>query len=538
MQDNSPEVPSVNGSELLVSQLVAEGVEVVFGIPGIHLMHALDAIYRQPGLDFITTRHEQATTYMADGYSRVTGKPGVAMVVPGPGVYNAASGLATAWACSSPVMMIAGQVEQHGLGMGLGLTHEIHDQLEVVRPITKSCERLEDVEDMAAAVRRGFALMTDGRTRPVEIEVSPELFAAPVKASVIIPTEPVRHAPDPELVERAADLLAKAANPMLVGGAGVVLADASASFTAVAEFLQAAVVNTREGKGCIDERHPLFAGTAWVNRRLRPVIDAADVVLAVGTRCQGLKLGPHQTLIHIDVDPGEFGKHGSPTLAIEGDAQLALDLLIETLEVRAARKPSRGTDLQSIRAAIDDEFQAVGPQYEMVSALRAALPEDGVLATGTTTVGYMCHLAFPVYQPRTYITSSYMGTLGYCFPTALGAKVGRPDLPVLSINGDGGFLFCASELATAVQYGINVVTVVFNDSAYGNTNRDQMENFGGRIIGTDLVNPDFVKFAESFGAVGVRVHTPDALRGAIVEGLADDRPVVIEMPMDRLPSLF
>jgi acetolactate synthase-1/2/3 large subunit len=174
----------------------------------------------------------------------------------------------------------------------------------------------------------------------------------------------------------------------------------------------------------------------------------------------------------------------------------------------------------------------------MVSALRRAIPEDGVLATGTTTVGYMCHLAYPVYGPRTYITSSYMGTLGYCFPTALGAKVGRPDLPVVSIIGDGGFLFAATELATAVQHGIDLVTVVFNDSAYGNTNRDQIDNFGGRIIGTELVNPDFVAFAESFGAVGVRVTTPDALEGAVTDGLADDRPVVIEMPMDRLPSLF
>ena len=526
------------GSELLTAQLVAEGVEVIFGIPGIHLMHVLDAIHREPGLEFVTCRHEQATTYMADGYARVTGKPGVAMVVPGPGVYNACSGLATAWASSSPVLMVAGQIEQHGIGKGLGLTHEIHDQLEVVRPVTKSCERLDTGDEIPSAVRRAFAAMTDGRPRPAEIEISPGLFSGEAGGSVVPVEAPRRHAPDPERVEEAADLLASASTPLVVGGGGVALAGATEAFTAVAERLQAAVVNTREGKGCVDERNPLFAGTAWVNRRLRPVIDAADVVLAVGTRLQGLNLRDDQRLVHLDVDPAEFGTHGSPEVAVEGDALLSLQALLAALDARSVDRPTRGTDLVEARQAIQAELRAIGPAHDMVSALRRAIPEDGVLATGTTTVGYMCHLAYPVYGPRTYITSSYMGTLGYCFPTALGAKVGRPDLPVVSIIGDGGFLFAATELATAVQHGIDLVTVVFNDSAYGNTNRDQIDNFGGRIIGTELVNPDFVAFAESFGAVGVRVTTPDALEGAVTDGLADDRPVVIEMPMDRLPSLF
>jgi acetolactate synthase-1/2/3 large subunit len=527
----------MRGSELFVAQLEAEGVEVVFGVPGIHLMHALDALHGS-AIRFITTRHEQATTYMADGYSRVTGRPGVAMVVPGPGVYNAASGLATAWACSSPVLLVAGQVELHGLGQGLGLTHEIHDQLEVVRPITKSAERLTTGDDMAAAIRRAFAVMTEGRTRPAEIEIAPELFAGEAHGAVVTPDSAAPRDPDPASVDQAADLLAAARSPLIVGGGGAVLAGATAALTAVAERVQAAVVNTREGKGCIDERHPLFVGTAWVNRRLRPLIDGADVVLAVGTRGQGLNLRPDQQLVHLDIDATEFGKHGAPIVTIEADARLGLECLLAALDDRSPAAAARGAELQELKSTIDRDLAAVGPQSAIVAALREAIPSHGVLATGTTTVGYMCHLAYPVHEPRTYITSSYMGTLGYCFPTALGAKVARPDLPVVSINGDGGFLFCASELATAVQYGINVVTVVFNDNAYGNTNRDQVENFGGRVIGTELVNPDFVAFAESFGAVGTRVTTPDALRGAIVEGLADDRPVVIEMPIDRLPSPF
>jgi acetolactate synthase I/II/III large subunit len=527
------------GGEILTAQLRAEGVEVVFGLPGIQLMQLLDALHGEPGIRFVTTRHEQATTYMADGYARLSGRPGTALVVPGPGVYNAGAGLATAYACSSPVLLLAGQIEQHGLGRGLSLTHEIDDQLDVVRPITKWAHRVLAADDIPAAVRQAFATMRDGRTRPVELEMPPEVFAAQTDASVIPATEPVPHEPDPDLVARAADLLAAAQEPLVVAGGGVVLAGADRALTSVAEALQAAVVNTREGKGAIDERHPLFVGTAWVNRRLRPVVEAADVILAVGTRYQGIgKLAAHQKLIHADVDPSEFGKHAEPTLAVAGDARRFLELLHDELDRRGVKHPDRTAERQAARQRIDAELATVGPQAEMVRALRQAIPEDGVLAVGTTTVGYMCHLAYPVYGPRTYLTSSYMGTLGYCFPTALGAKVARPDLPVVSINGDGGFLFTSSELATAMQQGINVVAVVFNDDAYGNTNRDQLDNYGGRVIGTELVNPDFARYAESFGAVGVRVPTVDRLAGAIRDGLQDDRPVVIELPMDRLPSVF
>lgn len=524
------------GADALVAQLRAEQVEVIFGLPGIQLMHALDALQRDGSIRFITTRHEQATTYMADGYARTSGRAGAALVVPGPGVYNACAGLATAYACSSPVIMLAGQIEQHGQGQGLCLTHEIDDQLDVVRPITKSAERVVNADDIPAVIRRAFATMLDGRTRPVEVEITPEALKASTTAAVVDPVAPDVRQPDPELVARAAAMLAGADNPLIVAGGGVVLGNASAALVAVAELLQAAVVDTREGKGSIDERHPLFVGTAWVNRRLRPAIAAADVILAVGTRYQGIGLEPGQQLIHVDVDPQVFAKHAVPTVAVQGDARRTLEHLLVELDGRVEARASRHAERQAAKAAVDAELAAIGPQVEMVRALRRAIPDDGILGVGTTTVGYMCHLSYPVYGARTYLTSSYMGTLGYCFPTSLGAKVACPDTPVVSINGDGGFLFASSELATAVQYGINIVSVVFNDSAYGNTNRDQMENFGGREIGTALVNPDFAKYAEAFGAVGVRLRGVEQLEAAIREGLEDDRPVVIELPMDRLPN--
>jgi len=525
------------GGDILTAQLRAEGVDVIFGLPGIQLMEVLDALARDGQIRFITTRHEQATTYMADGYARTSGRPGTALVVPGPGVYNAGAGLATAYACSSPVLLLAGQIEAHGIGQGMGLTHEIDDQLDVVRPVTKWAHRVTRAEDIPAAVRQAFATMLDGRTRPVELEVVPEAFKTTATATLVTPQAPEPHQPDPDLVEQAAEMLAAATEPLLLAGGGVVLGDAGDPFLAIAELLQATIVDTREGKGAVDERHPLFVGTAWVNRRLQPVLQAADVILAVGTRYQGIgALQPGQKLIHIDVDPKVFAKHATPDVAVAGDGRVTLDQLLAALDRRVGQRASRAAERQAAKAALDAQLATIGPQVEMVAALRRAIPDDGILGVGTTTVGYMCHFSYPTYAPRTYLTSSYMGTLGYCFPTSLGAKVANPDKPVVSINGDGGFLFCGSELATAVQYGINVVSVVFNDGAYGNTNRDQMENFGGREIGTALVNPNFAKYAETFGAVGVRLDGVHQLEGAVRDGLADNRPVVIELPMDRLPN--
>jgi acetolactate synthase-1/2/3 large subunit len=526
------------GADALVSQLVAEGVEVVFGLPGVQIMPILDALHREPSIEFITTRHEQATTYMADGYARVAGKPGVALVVPGPGVYNAGAGLATAYACSSPVLLLAGQIQSSGIGQGRALTHELDDQLDVVRPVTKSARRVTDAAEIPDAVREAFQAMATGRPRPTEVEIPPDVLRATGDFSPLDPGAFEKDEPDTGLIAAAAELLAGAENPMLVLGGGVVRADGGPTAVAIAEYLQASLVNTREGKGAFDERHPLFVGTAWFNRRLQPLIHRADVVLAVGTRYQGIPLGPGQRLVHLDVDPGEFGKNVEPAIAIEADARVGLEALLAQLRQRHAPQPDRTSQRAADRTGLLDQFRAIGPQLDYTNALRRALPDDAVLVAGTTSAAYMCHLAFPVHRPRGYITSSYMGTLGYGLPTALGAKVAAGDSPVVSVNGDGGFMYCCAELATAVQYGIRAITFVFNDNAFGNTNRDQVENYGGRVIGTELHNPDFVAFAESFGVVGMRAKSPEDVEAALREALTETRPVLIEVPMSRNPSIF
>jgi acetolactate synthase-1/2/3 large subunit len=522
----------------LVLGLVAQVVDTVVGLPGDQIMHALDGLYAErEHVRFITTRHEQATTYMADGYARAGARPGVALVVPGVGVYNAAAGLATAHATSAPVLLVAGQVPRDGIGRGLGLLHDVHDQLEIVRPVTKWAQRVMSADGIPASVQEAFRQMRSGRPRPVEIEIPPEALAEPTGAAPLPPVETPRQAPDPERIRRAARWLAESRRPLLYAGGGVVQGDASQAFTALAQRLQAAVVTSREGKGAISDDDPLSVGTLWVNRRLHPLIQHADAILAVGTRFQNTGALPSQRVIHVDVDAAELGRNFPGAYGIEADARLALDALIEDLD-GAAPRASRAAELRAVRTGVEEELRKLGPQAEIVETLREAIPREAVVVAGTTTVGYMSHMHFRVYEPRTYLSSSYMGTLGFAFPTALGAQVARPERPVVSLIGDGGFLFAASELATAVQHDIPVVTVVFNDGAYGNSNRDQREHFDGRELGTLLRNPDFAMLARAFGADGIRIEGPSQLGGALREALASRRPSLVECPIPRLPSPF
>jgi acetolactate synthase-1/2/3 large subunit len=528
----------LTGGRLLARCLSGEGVRHVFGLPGEQLMHALDGLYHEKDIRFVTTRHEQGTTYMADGYARSSGRPGVAMVVPGVGVYNAAAGLATAWACSSQVLLLAGQVNRDGIGAGRTLLHEIHDQLEVVRPITKWRERVLEAGAIPRAVQESFRQLRSGRPRPAYIEIPPEALAEECDVEPGPPLPAELQAPDPAAIRRAAELLARAERPLIFAGGGVVLADASPELTALAHGLQAAVITTREGKGAIDERDPLSVGTMWTNPRLRPFIGQADVVLAVGTRLSGSGVLESQALIRMDADAAELDRPLKSRVGIACDARLGLAALCAELGGRAPGRPSRTGELAAVRADVEARQRALGPAAALAESLRRALPDDGILAAGTTTVGYMCHMHFPAYRPRTYLASSYMGTLGFAFPCALGAKVAHPDRAVVCAIGDGGFLFTASELATAVQHGIAVVTVVFNDGAYGNSNRDQRERFGGREIGTLLENPDFARLAQSFGADGLRLRDASQLESALREAIEGRRPAVIECPIPRLPSAF
>jgi acetolactate synthase I/II/III large subunit len=524
----------MTGGEALVRSLHREGVRVIFGLPGVQLYGAIAALRDEPDVRLVVTRHEQATGYMADGYARASGRFGTALVVPGPGLLNAAAGLSTAYAASSPVLMVSGQVPKKYLGRNVGVLHEVDDQLDAIAPVTKWRRRVLDIADIPAAVRDAVTALTIGRPRPVELEFPPETLEeeAAVDLLVLAP-RPRAGAADAD-VERAARRLLEAARPLIYAGGGVHAAGAHEALAAVAEHLQAGVVTTPEGKGALSDHDPLSLGAAlWGHGPLREHVRAADVILAVGTRLALAGLAPDQPVIQVDVDPEEIGRNHPATLGLPGDARATLERLLECLRAEAPARPSRKVEHEMLRAAVaataDQE-----PQASILRALRAGTPEDAIVVMDMTQIGYYARPFWPVYRPRTYLTSSYSGNLGFAFPVALGAKVACPDRPVVAVAGDGGFLYNVQELATAVQHRINIVTVVFNDGAYGNVARDLDETWGGSFA-SELHNPDFVRLAESFGVEGVRATAPTDVGGLVRAAVERDRPVLIEVPVGRMP---
>ncbi len=531
----------MTGGQALVSQLRSEGVDTIFGLPGVQIMAAFDALYEQRNaIRLVHTRHEQATTYMADGYARVTGKPGVALVVPGPGALNATAGLGTAYSASSPVLLISGQVASPSLGKRRGDLHEIDEQLDVFRPITKWCHRVTRVEEIPGAVHEAFRQLKTGRPRPVELEIPPDTLLARAEVEIIAAEDPVPASAGSDAIERAARLLAAAERPAIIAGGGTISAGASAELIALAELLQAPVMTTQQSKGAIPDDHPLHLAVNYILSPLQELLDKSDLVLAVGSRLAFREIDTSKLpkLVQIDADPTEIGKNFEAEVGIEADAKEALGQLLARLRAMDAAKPSRAEEITAWRTAFRERVRAIAPlQMGMIESLRHELDDDAILVSGVTNLGYWSNIAFPARKPRGFVTSSYFGTLGYAFPTALGAKIGQPDRQVVALCGDGGFLFSPQELSTAARYGIDVVAVVFNNHAYGASRWDQEHRFEERYIGTDLKNPDFQKLAEAFGVKGLRCG-PDGFGAALEEALAAKAPVLLEVEVPVMVPPF
>ena len=524
----------MTGGEALVKQLHREGVRVIFGLPGVQLYGVMAALREQPDIRFIQTRHEQATSYMADGYARAGGSVGTALVVPGPGLLNAAAGLSTAYSCSSPVFMLSGQVPKSQIGKDIGVLHEVNDQLECIRPITKWRRRVLEVAEVPAAVRAAMHQLTSGRPRPVELEMPPETMEEEGEAVMLDPVRPVRPAAAAADVSRAVDLLVAAQRPVIYAGGGVVLGDAGEALTALAEYLQAGVITSAEGKGSINENSELSLGaTVWPQSPVRNHLLQADVILAVGTRFALAVPKAEQQVIHIDVDPDEIGRNHRKTLGLVGDARATLESMVEAVRAATPPRSSRKAEYQALRTETAALVQE--PQGSILKSLRAGTPENAILVAGMTQIGYYSRPFWPTYEGRTYLSSSYSGNLGYEYPVALGAKVACPGRPVIAVIGDGGFMYNVQELSTAVQQKINVVAIVFNDNAYGNVARDLDEWWGG-AYGAALHNPDFMKLADAFGVHGMRAKDPTQVGSLVRDAIQLDRPVLIEVPVGRMPT--
>ncbi len=528
----------LTGGEALVEAIRREGVETIFGLPGIQLDWLFDALYAaRDSVRVIHTRHEQATSYMADGYARSTGKVGTCLVVPGPGLLNATAGLSTAYACSSPVLCLTGQIESGLIEFGRGELHEIPKQLQMLESVTKWAARATGPAEIPGLVREAFRQLRSGRARPVALEIPPDVLGAQAEVTFLAPDAPTASAGDPDLLRRAAELLRGAQRPVIFAGGGVLRAGAWAELQALAEALEAPVIMSENGRGALSDRHHLAHG--GVSTRF--LLPDADAILAVGTRLveQAVYIGLPQGIptIQLDVDAAEVGRNIQPTVGIVGDAKLGLAALTD-LVAGGAKRPSRAAELAAVKEQVADILFELQPQQSMTAALRAALPDDGIVVSEMTQMGYYAGVGLPIYEPRTYLTPGYQGTLGYGYATALGAQVGQPDKKVIAICGDGGFMYNVQELATAKQHNIPLVGIVFNDSAFGNVKRIQKSRLNGQTIASELQNPDFLALAHAFGVAGMRAATPDALEGSLREALATNEPVLIEVLFGEVPSLW
>ncbi|MEE2999475.1 MAG: thiamine pyrophosphate-dependent enzyme [Pseudomonadota bacterium] len=530
----------MKGAEALVESLKQYKVDTIFTVPGVQLDNLYDVLYdHQKDFNIIHCRHEQATAYMAFGYAQSTGDVGTNLVVPGPGLLNASAGLATAHACSAPVLCIAGQIPSESIGKGTGMLHELDDQPGAVASVTKWQGRAETPAATPSVIREAFKHLNTGRRQPVLFEMSPDIMSKKGDVELLNPIVDFSDQevePDLSLYEEAAILLGNAKNPAIFTGGGAF--GAEEALLALASEIQAPVVMSQNGQGVVDQRHYLgqnqVAGREmWKN---------FDVVLAVGTRFHPPMLMwkgyEEKKLIRIDTDPRREKDPWVADVHIMGTATQSLAGIYDKLGRHNEKRTSRKDEFNLFKDAAVKKFSQGQPQASYGEAIRNVLPEDGIVCFGVTQMGFYSWFGFPTYFPRTNIQPGYQGTLGYAFPTGLGAQVANPNKKVVAVTGDGGFMFNVQELATAVMHKIPLVTILFNDNTFGNVKRNQKERYNERYICSDLLNPDFMKLAESFGMASFRVNTPQDLQGALEKSFAEVGPVLIEVEVGEMESLW
>jgi acetolactate synthase I/II/III large subunit len=522
-------------ADAVVAALTAHGLDTIYALPGVHNDDFFDALARNS--DIIRTvhpRHEQGAGYMALGAALATGAAQAYCVVPGPGLLNSSAALLTAYGMNAPVLAVIGQIPEADIGKGRGHLHEIGDQSGIIARLVDWSARIRAPDDAPRLIAKAMQAMFVERPGPAALECAMDVWgrSGPVRPVAPLPL----HAPpiDEDALKAAAKRLGAAKRPLIVAGGGAL--DASKEVTELAHVLQAPVLSYRRGRGALSDRDPLS-----VNLPLgRELWGEADAVLGVGTHL-------HMPLLHwgfdrdlaviaVDLDPRAPARIAKPKVALIGNARPLLQRLLDLLPAHNVRRPSRADEMRERHDRMRKRLAKLAPQLAYLSAIRAELPEDGIFVDEVTQLGFAARLAFPVYRPRTFLSPGYQDNLGYGFATALGAQDARRDVPVLSITGDGGFMFTATEMATAARHRIPLVTVLFNDGAFGNVRRIQEERYG-RQIASDLANPDFVKFAESFGAMAMRAASPSELAQALRRAFAyREGPTLVEVPVGALPS--
>ena len=528
----------MKGGDILIECLKEQGVRSVFGMPGTQNLFIYDALLRcgRNVIEHYLVRHEFSATLMADGYARSTGDVGVALTVPGPGASNASTGILEAFTDCVPVLLITGQSDSAFYSRDPGKMFHGLDQMRFFEPITKYCAIARSVEEIPVVVEEAFRAMRTGRPGPAVLEFPSDVIRD--ASDVTIPprvNRPAGPPPDAAGVRSAAAALNGSENPIIFAGSSVIHAGAREALRQLAERLEAPVVVTRRGKGALPDAHPLAIQHS-VGFQAREALKLADCTLAVGPRFTSLdtkewNMEFPRPLIQIDEDASEIGREYPCDVGVVGDLKLTLEALTAQVEMREGIWKASLKDIRSRFAA--------QPPLPLLPEIRRVLPEEGILVVDVHAIGYTSFAEFPVTEPRTFLYPAIAVGLGYAFPAALGAKIAHPDKPVVCFSGDGGIMLGICELATAVMHGINVVTVVVNDGSLTSIKAAQQKFCDGRIIDSELLNPDFVKLAESFGAYGRRVENLMDFQPILQEALAADRPTLIDVPMqDRQDELI
>ena len=528
------------GGELVVETLKAAGVDTVFGIVSVHNIPIYDAMHRLGGIRPIMVRHEQASVLMADGYSRATGKLGVAITSTGPGAANAMGGMAEAYWANSPVLHIAGNIDAALIGQHKGGLHEAKDQLAMLATQAKWVGRANATADIPSVLTEAIMHALSGRQRPVAVEVpiDQQYYTADVPIPAIsLPAPPVH---DAAAGEQAAELLAGARRPLFWLGGGAHRSGAGVEALGLARSLGAGILTTITGRGVVPEDEPLCIGHLTPEPLVQQLLADCDVLLAVGTRFQAYntmnwKMQLPPTILHVNIEADEFDKNYPATVALHGDAKAVLTDLTALLDGRSGTEPGWAERVQQTkRDAIVQQRDNIGPHTEILDAVQRALGRDAIVVKDATIPAYTWgNRLLPVYEPRTAMVSTSVA-IGPSLAIALGAAVGQPDRQVVLIAGDGGFLLNIAELSTAAQYGLKLAALVFNDQGYGVLRNHQLNTFEGRHIAVDMAPIDFAGVATAMGAPGRKVTTKDDFAGALDWALAQAGPAVLDISMDGI----
>ncbi len=522
-------------ASLTVNTLIENGIDTLYCVPGVQNDQFFDALYhRHNEINALQARHEQGAVYMALGAALATGKPQVFSVVPGPGFLNGTAALCTAQSLNVPLFGVVGQIPSGAVGKGLGLLHEINDQAGIMQRLTKHASSIVDPASAQSLLHGLWQQMVSGRQGPVCAEIPVDLWTKRVEA---LPSKRIESLRAPQVnaaqVQQAAELISAARHPIIVVGSG---AQGHATLIrSFAESIDAGVVACRTGHGVMNADSDLCLSNPAAHR----LWSQCDLVLGLGTRMFNQKKlwGTDAALkvVHIDIDKEVLSRVGKPTVGIHADLADVLPLLID--HVNASGNSEWRQQIVKTKSVVKTEIEnKLLPQLEWLSAIRDVLPREGILVDELTQIGFVARFAFPCFEPRTFLSTGYQGTLGWGIASALGAAHARRDVPVVSIAGDGGALFTISELATAVHHNIPLTVIVMNDHAYGNVRGIQRDDYDGRYIASDLSSPDFVALAKSFGVTAERAETPDDLRSCLQRAIAHKGPNLIEVPVSDFPS--